>query len=64
MPTLEWIGKKAVLNHHNEIPFRLLKSVPELSVGDPGHAARPAIHVVFHDSGVLSSNFIRNQHVI
>jgi adenine specific DNA methylase Mod len=36
MPTLEWIGKKAVLNHHNEIPFRLLKSVPELSVGDSG----------------------------
>lgn len=26
MPTLDWIGKKAVLNHHNEIPFRLLKT--------------------------------------
>jgi site-specific DNA-methyltransferase (adenine-specific)/adenine-specific DNA-methyltransferase len=34
MPTLDWIGKKAVENHHNEIPFRLLKSIPELSVGD------------------------------
>jgi len=34
MPTLDWIGKKAVENHHNEIPFRLLHTVPELSVGD------------------------------
>ena len=34
MPTLNWIGKKVVENHHNEIPYRLLKTVPELSVGD------------------------------
>lgn len=34
MPTLDWIGKKAVLNHHNEVPFHLLKEVPELSVGE------------------------------
>ncbi len=36
MPTLDWIGKRAVLNHHREIPFQLLKADPELSVGDPG----------------------------
>src|SRR4030042_2970643 len=36
MPTLEWIGKKAVLNHHREVPFHLLKADPKLSVGDPG----------------------------
>ncbi|MBI4556593.1 MAG: site-specific DNA-methyltransferase [Candidatus Hydrogenedentes bacterium] len=35
MPTLDWIGKKAVLNHHREVPFRLLKTEPSLSVGDP-----------------------------
>lgn len=35
MPTLDWIGKKAVENHHNEIPFRLLKSDKNLSVGNP-----------------------------
>lgn len=33
MPTLDWIGKKAVLNHHNEVPFHLLRCDPELSVG-------------------------------
>ncbi len=35
MPTLDWIGKKAVLNHHRQVPFRLLKADPKLSVGDP-----------------------------
>jgi hypothetical protein len=36
MPTLDWIGKKAVLNHHREVPYRLLKGDESLSVGDPG----------------------------
>jgi hypothetical protein len=36
MPTLNWIGKEAVVNHHHQVPFHLLKDVPELSVGDPG----------------------------
>jgi DNA modification methylase len=34
MPTLDWIGKKAVLNHHNEVPFHLLRCNPDLSVGE------------------------------
>ena len=37
MPTLDWIGKKAVLNHHNEVPFHLLKEAPDLSVGESGN---------------------------
>jgi site-specific DNA-methyltransferase (adenine-specific)/adenine-specific DNA-methyltransferase len=37
MPTLNWIGKDAVINHHLEVPFHLLKDVPELSCGDPGN---------------------------
>ncbi len=35
MPTLDWIGKKAVLSHHRQVPYRLLHDNPELSVGDP-----------------------------
>ena len=23
MPTLEWIGKEKVINHHQEVPFRV-----------------------------------------
>ncbi|HMO50551.1 MAG TPA: hypothetical protein PKE26_00295 [Kiritimatiellia bacterium] len=36
MPTLNWIGKEAVVNHHLQVPFHLLKDVPDLSCGDPG----------------------------
>ncbi len=24
MPILDWIGKDKVLNHHNEVPYRVL----------------------------------------
>jgi site-specific DNA-methyltransferase (adenine-specific)/adenine-specific DNA-methyltransferase len=36
MPTLNWIGKEAVINHHHDVKFRLLKDVSELGCGDPG----------------------------
>ncbi len=36
MPTLDWIGKKAVVNHHREVPYHLLRCDRELSVGEPG----------------------------
>ena len=36
MPTLDWIGKKAVIGHHREVPFHLLKTDEKLSVGEPG----------------------------
>jgi adenine-specific DNA-methyltransferase len=35
MPTLDWIGKEAVVNHHLEVPYRLLKCDSSLSAGDP-----------------------------
>jgi site-specific DNA-methyltransferase (adenine-specific)/adenine-specific DNA-methyltransferase len=31
MPTLNWIGKEAVVKHHKDVPFRLLEPAPELS---------------------------------
>jgi len=36
MPTLNWIGKEAVINHHLDVPFHLLKDVPDLGCGEPG----------------------------
>lgn len=35
MPTLNWIGKEAVVDHHRKVPTRLLECDRELSVGDP-----------------------------
>ena len=34
MPTLNWIGKDAVVNHDKEVSFRLLKKVKSASVGN------------------------------
>jgi site-specific DNA-methyltransferase (adenine-specific)/adenine-specific DNA-methyltransferase len=36
MPTLNWIGKEAVVNHHRQVPYHLLRCDEKLSVGDPG----------------------------
>ena len=36
MPTLNWIGKEGVVNHHLQVPFHLLKDVPDLACGEPG----------------------------
>lgn len=33
MPSLNWIGKSAVVTHHKDVPYRLLEPVPELSCG-------------------------------
>ena len=34
MPTLNWIGKEQVVNHDKLVPFRLLKKVKTLSIGE------------------------------
>ncbi len=34
MPTLDWIAKQAVVNHHREVPTRLLRCDGALSLGD------------------------------
>ncbi|MCX5723758.1 MAG: site-specific DNA-methyltransferase [Nitrospirae bacterium] len=36
MPTLNWIGKEAVVNHHHQVPYHLLKDVPNLACGESG----------------------------
>jgi adenine-specific DNA-methyltransferase len=48
MPTLNWIGKDAVVKHHNDVPYRLLEPVPALSLPSPagrgaGGEGEPAI---------------------
>ena len=35
MPTLNWIGKEAVVDHHRRVATRLLECDRELSFGDP-----------------------------
>ena len=39
MPSLHWIGKDAVVKHHQDVPFHLLEPVPALSAGHAGDSA-------------------------
>jgi hypothetical protein len=34
MPTLDWIGKAAVVNHHRQVGYHLLRCDRELSAGE------------------------------
>ena len=38
MASLNWIGKEAVVGHHREVPYHLLRGDPALSVGANGGA--------------------------
>jgi site-specific DNA-methyltransferase (adenine-specific)/adenine-specific DNA-methyltransferase len=49
MPTLNWIGKEAVVKHHSAVPFRLLEPVPELSCSPRPQGEGPGVR----DSGNL-----------
>ena len=34
MPTLNWMGKEKVVNHHRDVPYRVLERIPEKGVLD------------------------------
>jgi adenine-specific DNA-methyltransferase len=36
MPTLDWIGRDAVINHHRQVPYRLIRCNGQESVGAVG----------------------------
>lgn len=42
MATLNWIGKEAVANHDKEVPFKLLKKIKSVSVGE--HSQNLIVH--------------------
>ena len=44
MPVLERIGKKAVVNHPREVPYRLIHCDKDKSVGDPAAGNLPVQH--------------------
>ena len=43
MPTLSWVGKEKVVNHHHDVPFRVLKkeySFPAASSQQPAASSQ------------------------
>ncbi|HMN05069.1 MAG TPA: site-specific DNA-methyltransferase [Flavobacteriales bacterium] len=39
MPTLHWIGKEKVINHHREVPYRVLEKQYTFSAGDDARSS-------------------------
>lgn len=44
MPTLEWIGKDKVVNHHRHVPFRVLERQYSYDAGGKHDAEPPSVH--------------------
>ena len=49
MPTLEWIGKEKVINHHQQVPYRVLAEK---------YRGNPQNMTVFHRPMYLYSGII------
>jgi len=45
MPTLDWVGKKAVVGHHRQVPYWLLHCNGKLSAGDPDAGNRRMVEI-------------------
>ena len=59
MPTLNWIGKDAVVRHHSAVPFRLLEPVPELSCGaDSGNLIYLLYNGILKDKSIGGGNVL------
>ena len=44
MPSLSWIGKDAVLNHHLDVPYRVLEKKYDFGNGDGKDSGNKIIH--------------------
>lgn len=62
MPTLNWIGKEAVVRHHKDIPFRLLEPVPDHSL-TPSSLAGEGLGVE-HDEGNSDNLIIHGDNLL
>ena len=61
MPSLNWIGKDKVLNHHNEVPYRILER--KYSYGDDqnGNMVMAQIRGIYINADDIKRTFIYRQ---
>ncbi len=46
MPTLNWLGKDAVVDHHRKVPLRLLADDPALAIAGAGSTTGGLVHTL------------------
>ena len=54
MPMLKWAGKNKVVNHHNEVPFRVLGRKWKFPGGTRGNASLPDENMVIHGDNLAA----------
>ena len=52
MPTLEWIGKDKVINHHQEVPYRVLERRYSFDADGQYDADNGSENVIIHGDNV------------
>ena len=63
MPTLEWIGKSAVVKHDNEAPFHLLRCDETLAVDDAGSDELLKVLLVMAHLRELARRYLSRYHI-
>ncbi|MGV8830228.1 MAG: hypothetical protein ACWA6U_18125 [Breznakibacter sp.] len=58
MPTLHWIGKNKVINHHMDVPFKVL----EHSYGFDNGERKDS--VIYADNCLLTKDFMTKHNII
>jgi len=61
MPVLDWIGKKAVANHHREVPYRLLHCDKSKSAGNGDNLDKLSNRGEHIESRSRQQRFSKNQ---
>lgn len=65
MPTLHWIGKDKVINHHMDVPFKVLEHAYGFDNGTQTNTETKGENEIINDNNcLLTRNFMTRHHLI
>ncbi|MBY0245360.1 MAG: hypothetical protein K2Q03_07915 [Sphingobacteriaceae bacterium] len=65
MPTLHWIGKDKVINHHMEVPFKVLEHAYGFDNGTQTDQETNSGNKIIHgDNCLLTKDFMTKHHIV
>lgn len=54
MPTLEWIGKDKVINHHQQVPFRVLERLYSYDLNGKQNKDNGSENMIIHGDNLAA----------
>lgn len=65
MPTLHWIGKDKVINHHMDVPFKVLEHAYGFDNGTQSEQeTNSGNKIIYADNCLLTKDFMTKHHII